>query len=140
MSLTTDAALVLDVRPILAAGAEPLELILATARDVERDRSFDLIAPFDPQPLYPVLRACGFRAERSTEPDGSTRVKFIQTGITPESTLRDVAAAGEGHARVLGAHGMDSCCSGPKTLAFAAQAHGLQLDALLAELQEIRER
>lgn len=135
MPLTTDTSLVLDVRPILAGGAEPLELILATAREVERDHSFELIAPFDPQPLYPVLRALGFRAERSAEPDGSTRVKFTQTGITPESTLRDVAAAGERHASVLGAHGMDSCCSGPKTLAFAARAHGLDLDALLAELQ-----
>ena len=140
MSLTTDTAQTLDVRPILAAGAEPLELILATAQNVELDHSFELIAPFDPQPLYPVLRARGFRADRSREPDGSTRVKFTQTGITPESTLRDVAAAGERYARILGAHGMDACCSGPKTLAFAAQAHELQLDALLAELQEIRER
>lgn len=38
---------------------------------------------------------------------------------------------------VLTGHGMDSCCGGAKTLAEAAQAHGISLTELLKELRAV---
>lgn len=137
MTATTHPPLALDVRSILADGGEPLDLILATAAKVLPGEAFDLIAPFEPTPLYAVLRLRGFRAERPEADGGAVRVRFIQTGVVPETTLAEAAARGVGSLDVLNRHGMDSCCSGPKTLAFAARAHGLDLDALLAELQGV---
>jgi iron-sulfur cluster repair protein YtfE (RIC family) len=39
---------------------------------------------------------------------------------------------------VLARHGIDLCCGGDKTLAFVAQAHRIDLQALLRELAEAR--
>lgn len=134
MSTSPITTTTLDVRPILAAGAEPFEQILAAATDVPVGGVLDLLAPFDPIPLYGVLRARGFRAQAAAEADGSVRVRFTQTGIGAATTLAEVAALEQGLELVLGAHGMDTCCGGPKTLEFAARAHGVDLDALLTEL------
>lgn len=54
------ATVVLDVRPALAAGDEPLAKILATAEGIQRGKSLALIAPFEPVPLYTVLGRRGF--------------------------------------------------------------------------------
>ena len=58
----------LDVRPILAKGEEPLELILQTAAGVPEGSVLEIIAPFEPVPLYSVLGARGFTHQ--TEPRG----------------------------------------------------------------------
>jgi hypothetical protein len=127
----------LDVRAAIAAGEEPLEQILAAAATVPEGSAFDLVAPFDPTPLYTVLRLRGFRSETTPLEGGATRVRFEQTGITRETTLRDVAARGPAFEAVLGKYGMDSCCGGPKTLGFAANAHRVELGELLGELQSL---
>ncbi|MGB7211581.1 MAG: DUF2249 domain-containing protein [Gemmatimonadales bacterium] len=135
MPAMTQPTVELDVRSILAEGGEPLDLILATSAKVLLGDAFDLIAPFEPTPLYAVLRLRGFRAERSSADGGATRVRFTQTGILPSTTLAEAAARGQGPLDVLNRHGMDSCCSGPKTLEFAATAHRVPLEELLGELQ-----
>ena len=131
LNATTTA---LDVRPILAAGGDPLELILAASASVPVGGALDLLAPFDPIPLYGVLQARGFRSATAVEADGSIRVRFTQTGIGASTTLAEVAALDPRLDLILGGHGMDTCCGGPKTLEFAARAHGVDLAALLAEL------
>jgi uncharacterized protein (DUF2249 family) len=127
----------LDVRSILADGGEPLDLILSMAASIAIGNALDLIAPFDPRPLYPVLQLRGFRAWKTPEDGGATRVRFTQTGIVSATTLAEAAARGSATAAVLGRHGMDACCSGPKTLEFAARAHGIELSVLLGELQGV---
>lgn len=134
MSTSNITTTSLDVRPILAAGGEPFEQILAAAADVPMGGTLDLLAPFDPVPLYGVLQARGFSALTAVETDGSVRVRFTQTGIGASTTLAEVAALDPRLELVLGAHGMDTCCGGPKTLEFAARAHGVDLNALLTEL------
>jgi len=60
----------LDARPILAAGGEPLDVILETAAAVAPGGVLILEAPFEPVPLFDVLAAQGFDA--FAEPLGPT--------------------------------------------------------------------
>ena len=68
----------LDVRPILASGGEPLSKILAAAEPIPIGGSLVILAPFEPFPLYGVLRQMGFSHESSAEPDGSCRIRFTR--------------------------------------------------------------
>ncbi|HEY7682458.1 MAG TPA: DUF542 domain-containing protein [Gemmatimonadales bacterium] len=125
----------LDVRAVLAAGGEPFDLIMAAAGRIPPGGALELTAPFEPLPLYDVMRRRGF--SRTTEARGPAEwvVTFRDTGISPTATLADVATQHPATREVFGRHGLDLCCGGAKTLAFAAQAHGVNLDRLLEELQ-----
>lgn len=125
----------LDVRPILAGGDEPLELILETAAGIPEGSVLEITAPFEPVPLYGVLGERGFA--HATEVRGADEfvVRFVQTGITRESTVAEVYERHPATGSVLAEHGLDLCCGGAHTLEFAAQAHGLEPAELVASLQ-----
>ena len=125
----------LDVRPILATGEEPLELILETAVGVSEGEVLEITAPFEPVPLYAVLGARGFAHLTEMRAPDEFVVRFIQTGITGESTVADVHQRHPAAAPILAEHGLDLCCGGGHTLEFAAQAHGLEPEELVAALQ-----
>lgn len=125
----------LDVRPLLAAGGEPFNLIMIAAERVPVGGILELTAPFEPVPLYHVLRRRGFVGNATVQGPGEWLVTFVNSGITPETTLSEVVRLAPATARVLAAHGLDLCCGSVKSLAVVASAHGLELDPLLAELQ-----
>ena len=125
----------LDVRPILATGEEPLELILETAVGVSEGEVLEITAPFEPVPLYAVLGARGFAHLTEMRAPDEFVVRFTQTGITRESTVADVHERHPAAAPILAEHGLDLCCGGGHTLEFAAQAHGLEPEELVAALQ-----
>jgi len=54
--------------------------------------------------------------------------------IEPTLTINDVVERHPQLMPVLAGHGLDLCCGGPLTLRQAAEQHGLDLDALVAEL------
>lgn len=125
----------LDVRPMLADGQEPFSVIMETAAQVVPGGTLELLAPFEPQPLFRVMRQQGFGYV--AEPVGDAwRVRFRQLGIRPESPLRDVHDRYPATAGVLGAIGADLCCGGDLPLSQVAEAHGVPLDQLLADLQD----
>lgn len=72
------AALVLDVRPDLAAGQEPFSRILRAAEDTPRGGVFVLLAPFEPVPLFGVLEKLGFTYESSPAGAEGFRVVFTR--------------------------------------------------------------
>ena len=76
----TDAS-VLDVRPILESGGEPLSLIVETAERIPAGGSLVVIAPFEPVPLYGALRQMGFSHETGREPTGGFRILFTRTAL-----------------------------------------------------------
>lgn len=129
------ATTALDVRPILAAGEEPLELIIETAVGVSEGEVLEVTAPFEPVPLYAVLGARGFAHLTERRAPDEFVVRFTQTGITGESTVADVHERHPAAAPILAEHGLDLCCGGGHTLEFAAQAHGLEPEELVAALQ-----
>lgn len=128
----------LDVRPVLAAGGEPFEMIMSTAGRIPVGGTLELTAPFEPVPLYSVMRRRGFSSRTEVRGPAEWVVTFRDTGIAPASTLSDIIGRVPATAAVFARHGLDLCCGGSKTLSFVAQAHGLNLDALLEELQAIQ--
>jgi uncharacterized protein (DUF2249 family) len=51
---------VLDVRPMISSGSDPLKIILQTVRGLRHDQALHLINSFEPIPLYSVLGDRGF--------------------------------------------------------------------------------
>jgi hypothetical protein len=50
----------LDVRPLLAAGEEPFDAIMVAVSALPPDGVLEITAPFEPIPLYAVLKSRGF--------------------------------------------------------------------------------
>lgn len=71
--------LVIDIRPICAAGKPPLTPILEAADQLEPGQSLRLIAPFEPTPLYALLGGRGLTADPSAQADGSWQIDFHPT-------------------------------------------------------------
>ena len=126
----------LDVRPMLAAGEEPFDAIMTAAQGVGAGQVLELTAPFEPVPLYSVLGRLGFAYATEARPDGAFVVRFRQTGITPQVMVGEVVERVPAAGAVFARHGIDLCCGASKTLEFAAQAHGVELPRLLAELRQ----
>jgi uncharacterized protein (DUF2249 family) len=73
---------VIDVRPILAAGGEPLSGILAVAEALAEGGELVVIAPFDPVPLFGLMRQMGFSHASEPEPGGAVRVVFTRNRLS----------------------------------------------------------
>jgi uncharacterized protein (DUF2249 family) len=79
--------LVLDVRPIISSGSDPLKVILQTVRGLKQGQALHLINSFEPIPLYAVLGDRGFEHfTRSVQ--GVWHVWFFRrdTGMIGEQT------------------------------------------------------
>lgn len=126
----------LDVRPVLAAGGEPFDMIMDAAGRIVEGGVLEIIAPFEPIPLYRVLSQQGFGHRTEMRDPEAFVVQFKRTPITSDARVRDVFERYPATAPVFADHGVDLCCGGDKSLAFAAQAHAVDLDVLLAELQD----
>lgn len=135
MTTTAPETTHLDVRAVLASGGEPFDLIMAAAERIAPGNTLELIAPFEPVPLYAVMRRRGFARTTETRGAGEWVVTFRNTAIVPSATVAAVAEQHPNAREVFTRHGLDLCCGGSKTLAFAAEAHGIDLDRLLEELQ-----
>lgn len=57
----------LDVRPILVRGEEPFDAIMRAADALVDDEALHLIAPFEPRPIYAVMRRRGCTAYTTQE-------------------------------------------------------------------------
>ena len=65
-----------DARPIIAAGDEPFDQIMAAVGALEPDEEFVVLAPFEPVPLEGVLGAQGFSYEELDIGGGDWQVTF----------------------------------------------------------------
>lgn len=54
--------------------------------------------------------------------------------VTGEQTVSEIAGRSAAMRAILHGHGVDLCCGGVHPLAMAAQAHGVDLQAILDEL------
>lgn len=66
----------LDVRPDLARGEEPLTKILTAARAIQPGGRLVVQAPFEPFPLFGVLAKLGFSSESENLGAEGFRITF----------------------------------------------------------------
>ena len=68
-----------DARPVIAAGGEPFEAIMAAVAALGEDEELVVLAPFEPVPLEGVLSSQGFRYDAIRFGDGDWQVTFHPT-------------------------------------------------------------
>jgi uncharacterized protein (DUF2249 family) len=66
----------IDARPIIAAGGEPFDLIMATVAALDDGEELIILAPFEPVPLEGVLGSQGFSYEALELGAGDWQVTF----------------------------------------------------------------
>lgn len=67
---------VLDVRPLLAGGTEPLPAIRERIAALAPGQGLTVIAPFLPAPLIEMLKGDGFESAFEHRQDGAWAVNF----------------------------------------------------------------
>ena len=68
----------LDVRPIIAAGDEPFDLIMRTVGELKGGEELVIVAPFEPVPLEGVLGSQGFDFKAVEIGAGDWQVTFTR--------------------------------------------------------------
>jgi uncharacterized protein (DUF2249 family) len=86
---------VLDVREDIRAGREPFSRILAAAEGVGSGGVLRLIAPFQPVPLFGVLRQKGFAHREQPMASGDWEVIFTRSGEGAATEAARLPAATE---------------------------------------------
>lgn len=76
MSKTSLPPLQLDVRPLVEAKKPPMGAILDHVGRLAPGQALQLIAPFEPAPLYTLLAQQGFRHETRVRDDGAWEILF----------------------------------------------------------------
>lgn len=74
----TSTARVVDARPLIAAGEEPFETIMASVAELRDGEVFVVYAPFEPVPLEGVLSGHGFQYVADELDGGDWRVTFTR--------------------------------------------------------------
>lgn len=74
----TQKAHVVDARPIIAAGGEPFDTIMAAAQQVQDGQILVVYAPFEPVPLEGVLSEQGFSFLVDQLGDSDWRITFVK--------------------------------------------------------------
>ncbi len=67
---------IFDARPVIAAGGEPFNEIMAAVAALGEDEELVVLAPFEPVPLEGVLGSQGFSCQAVDLGDGDWRVTF----------------------------------------------------------------
>ncbi len=65
-----------DARPIIAAGGEPFDTIMAAVTSLAPDEELVVLAPFEPVPLEGVLSSQGFSYTVTDLGGGDWQVTF----------------------------------------------------------------
>lgn len=69
---------IVDARPVIAAGGEPFEMIMAAVDELRDEQPLVVIAPFEPVPLEGVLGSQGFEFETEKLDTGDWQVTFTR--------------------------------------------------------------
>lgn len=95
LALALDAA-PLDVRPVLAGGEDPFQIIMAAAEPVEPEGVLVIDAPFNPSPLRRALAGRGFSSYGRKLAEGHWRLFFHRDGGADWEREAEVAVGPEG--------------------------------------------
>jgi TusA-related sulfurtransferase len=74
----------LDVRPVLAGGTDPFQLIMEKVKSLEDGQVLEVINTFTPAPLITVLKHQGFSAYAEMINEHLVQTYFFRDGISPQ--------------------------------------------------------
>ncbi|HVS93817.1 MAG TPA: DUF2249 domain-containing protein [Mucilaginibacter sp.] len=84
-SIREEQLIELDVRPVIAAGKDPLSLILEKAKTVEAGQVLKIVNTFAPVPLIPLLEKKGFISHIASIEDDLVEAYFFKSaGVTED--------------------------------------------------------
>ena len=75
-----------DVREDIRSGREPFSRIMSVVAKLESDQELLLIAPFEPKPLFAVMKKQGFSCTSRPTPTGDWEVRFTRQADAAPST------------------------------------------------------
>src|SRR5436190_793263 len=84
----------LDVREDLRNGREPFSKIMSTVAALRSDEQFLLIAPFQPVPLFELLKQRGFSHDARLIEAGNWEVLFTRDTLNPSANRESPAVSG----------------------------------------------
>lgn len=84
-AIPEDRLVVLDVRPVLAGGKDPLNLILQTVKGLKPGQVLKIVNTFEPTPLMGVLKKQGFDSYADTVEEKLVETWFYKTGDAVEA-------------------------------------------------------
>lgn len=90
-SLTPDEIVVLDVRPVIAAGKDPLSTILEKFKALQPGQVLKLLNSFEPTPLMLLLQKQGFNSWANEVDDNLVETWFYRKSIVVESVAAPAA-------------------------------------------------
>lgn len=94
-SLQTGQIAVLDVRPVIASGKDPLQIILEKIKTLNPNQALKIINSFEPTPLMMLLQKQGFESYAHTINDDLVETYFYKRTITAEPPQDAKYAASE---------------------------------------------
>lgn len=97
---TAGPLVMLDVRPLLARGADPLDTILEALQRTPPGGLVEIVAPFRPTPLLTLLERRGYRSRETETDSGDWRIEVLLEG-SPDVTDLSHLEAPEPLERVL---------------------------------------
>ena len=77
--------LVVDVRPDIRSGREPFARIMQAVAALRDGQDLVLLAPFEPVPLFGLLRQRGFSHTAKALPDGDWEIRFARATEASDS-------------------------------------------------------
>lgn len=85
-NLTVENTTELDVRPILATGKDPLQIILQKTKSLSTNHTLKIINTFEPTPLIKLLGGKGFSSYTKTSADGIVETFFYKNDAAATET------------------------------------------------------
>ncbi len=86
---------VLDVRPILDSGEDPLSIIMEKIKDLEQGAVLKIVNSFEPTPLILLLEKKGFQTYVDVMADDIFETYFYKTGPVPKVAVTENENAGD---------------------------------------------
>jgi uncharacterized protein (DUF2249 family) len=92
-SLKPDEIVVLDVRPVIASGNDPLNIILEKFKALQPEQVLKLLNSFEPTPLMLLLQKQGFNSWANEIGDNLVETWFYRKSIVVESAASPTAGS-----------------------------------------------
>jgi uncharacterized protein (DUF2249 family) len=84
-TLNDELLVVLDVRPVIASGEDPLSLILQKIRTLQSGQVLKIVNTFEPTPLMLLLKKQGFDSYAAHVGDNLVETWFYKVGDAPKT-------------------------------------------------------